>query len=657
MTVSYCAFHLLRLEHTDATSPIPAPPVYICNSPPASVCTSVCTSAFYPDMYAATTSNKRKRPSSEQVVPGVANDARLLASSGEAAGTARRRLSTASSSSRRAPVSAAAVSGNPFDDLDYPIPNFRPVYARMRDPGDGLKLADRRWRFLTYPKCFVGSEAVQWMVDGLECDRTAAVAMGQRLMDAGIIHHVTNSEPFADDALYYRFQEDDDTNILNMKRVWDASIPTRPAVDVAKDIITRLALLCEEHRKHILAIAPESPIFTQQEQQIQQAAKKHPKAPFSPLLSLMIPGSVSPPLLASSTPNLSLAPGTTSPLLSMGNAGAEGRAGSVAKLSHLSDDVDYSTLARSERFRNYVVAAAELQRVQLIGLNHDERLSFFVNVYNALCLHAHVSHGPPTNILRRITFFRALSYRVAGLDLTLDDIEHGILRGNKRAPMIKILQQLRPADPKCQHVMTERDGRIHFVISAGTRSDPPIRILDGDNVQEELHEATLDFLSCTVKVEVERRLVTLPRIMYWYAEDFSTPEDKLLLWVARYLPPGTAAQVVELVNTKSEGAVTIAYENFDWGNAEARFDASVVRRKRRLLERERSAGRLVDGVLVQQVGAVWPIGARETDGRNVEEHIANGLAPIISPEPREADGAASLLGFGARVEGQGDPLG
>lgn len=465
----------------------------------------------------------------------------------------------------------------------------------MRDSEKGLKLADRRWRLLTYSKCFIGSHAVQWMVDNISISREEAVSTGQRLMDAGILHHVTHSEPFCDQYYFYRFQEDDESNILNMKRIWDSSIPARHAVDVSKDLLTRLALLCEEHRKRIL----ESKV----------PARTPPPGPSASTGSL--------PNMMPLTPSLPLTPSAAAARIADVMSPVLGRSfsaspvignfapGSIStpQLSHMAssptiltapkhavgDDVDYSTLAKSEDFRQYTLAAAELQRVQLDALNHDERIAFFVNCYNALCLHEYVSHGAPNSIFRRWVFFRALSYRIAGLDMTLDDIEHGILRGNKRPPMIKFIQQLRPSDPKCQHVLTKRDGRIHFIISAGTRSDPPIRILDGENVQEELHEATVEFLSYSVKLDIERRVVTLPRIFLWYAEDFPTPEKSLLLWVARYLPVEISQQIVTMVNGLDTAPI-VSYENFDWAIAEARFNASVVRRKRRKLERERFSG-------------------------------------------------------------------
>ena len=442
---------------------------------------------------------------------------------------------------------------------NHPIPDFQRIYDLMRSTEDGITLADRRWGLTTYQKCFIGSEAVKWMMSTLEFDRQKAVSTGQRLIEAGIIHHVTHSEPFQDDNFFYRFQEDDDGNCLNMKRVWDRQIPTGDPVTVSKTLLTKLALLIEEHRKSVLS--PPTP----------QLKPSLPPTPTTPTL-LARKTSSSPPFLTPSTPPLPIV--TPDPITP------------TFPPEHL-DDVDYSALAKSQKFRDYVLSAAELQRVHLQALTHHDRIAFFVNVYNALVLHAHVTHGPPNSLWRRYMFFRILSYRVAGLDFTLDDIEHGILRGNKRPPMIKFVLQLRASDPKCQHILTTREPRIHFLISAGTRSDPPIRILESDEVHEQLHHATVEFLTYTVKLDVEKRSVSLPRIFYWYAEDFPTPEKELLQWVAHHLPAETAHRLCNMLQSPSTFP-TVTYKNFDWATAAARFNASVVRRKRRKLERERA---------------------------------------------------------------------
>jgi len=406
------------------------------------------------------------------------------------------------------------------------LDTFEDLYVRMRDPEHGLKIADRRWRLMTYTKCFVGTEAVDWMTQNLSITRREdAVKIGQQLMDSGILHHVTSSEPFADQHYYYRFQEDEESKILNMKRVWLPDVIARPALEVAQELITKLACLVEEFR-------------IRRQRSNSGVAAAGTGSPYTP----------------------------------------EGLLGTVKPQS------DYEAIRESEQFRSYVFATAELQRVDLAALDHEEKLVFFVNIYNALCMHCHIVAGPPANFFRRWIFFRTYSYRISGLDYTLDDIEHGILRGNKKPPSFKFKQQLGYNDPKCEHVLKERDGRIHFVISAGTQSDPPVRILDPETVEEELHDGTSEFLRQTVKIDLARRSISLPRIFFWYSDDFPQPEPQLLRFIEQYLSAEQQAQLTQLLNMSE--SPSIIYENFNWQNPEARFEAAVVRRKRKRIERE-----------------------------------------------------------------------
>jgi len=85
------------------------------------------------------------------------------------------------------------------------------VAARMRGEG-GVKIKDRRYRLNVYPSCFVGSEAVSWLVECYGCTRDEAVALGKRLGDRGIIHHVADEHPFQDKYLFYRFYADETAN-------------------------------------------------------------------------------------------------------------------------------------------------------------------------------------------------------------------------------------------------------------------------------------------------------------------------------------------------------------------------------------------------------------------------------------------------------------
>jgi hypothetical protein len=42
--------------------------------------------------------------------------------------------------------------------------DFNSLISRVKDPATGFAVKDRTYRLKSYPKCFVGSEAVQWLL-------------------------------------------------------------------------------------------------------------------------------------------------------------------------------------------------------------------------------------------------------------------------------------------------------------------------------------------------------------------------------------------------------------------------------------------------------------------------------------------------------------
>ncbi len=87
--------------------------------------------------------------------------------------------------------------------------NLSYVIAEMRGIG-GIKIKDRRYKLRIYPRCFIGSEAIDWMRDRFRISRNEAVKLGQRLMDAKYIHHVVDDREFNDGYFFYRFYWDED---------------------------------------------------------------------------------------------------------------------------------------------------------------------------------------------------------------------------------------------------------------------------------------------------------------------------------------------------------------------------------------------------------------------------------------------------------------
>jgi small-conductance mechanosensitive channel len=79
------------------------------------------------------------------------------------------------------------------------------LLSRMRGEG-GIAVGEHRYLFRVYRDCFVGRSAVDWLVAREGLSRTEAVAVGQRLVERGSLHHVLDEHGFRDGHFFYRFE-------------------------------------------------------------------------------------------------------------------------------------------------------------------------------------------------------------------------------------------------------------------------------------------------------------------------------------------------------------------------------------------------------------------------------------------------------------------
>jgi pyruvate/2-oxoglutarate dehydrogenase complex dihydrolipoamide dehydrogenase (E3) component len=83
-----------------------------------------------------------------------------------------------------------------------------------------LEIRDRKYGIppRTYRKCFVGSQAVEKLVDeGIAGHVEDAVRIGNMMLNAGVIHHVLDAHEFKNEKLFYRFLSDEDHGTVARK--------------------------------------------------------------------------------------------------------------------------------------------------------------------------------------------------------------------------------------------------------------------------------------------------------------------------------------------------------------------------------------------------------------------------------------------------------
>lgn len=118
-----------------------------------------------------------------------------------------------------------------------------------------LDVGDRQWNLTEYPRCFVGSDAVEALMHLLQRSRAEAVALGQALAELGLLVHVAHDHPFLDRHLYYRLAWSATADAVDAAEVWrtlERELPgltdTRhymgtayPACFVGDEVVTLLA--------------------------------------------------------------------------------------------------------------------------------------------------------------------------------------------------------------------------------------------------------------------------------------------------------------------------------------------------------------------------------------------------------------------------------
>eukprot|EP00884_Botryococcus_braunii_P000010 jgi/Botrbrau1/10009/Bobra.0012s0097.1 len=87
--------------------------------------------------------------------------------------------------------------------LELNVQQLTELAGRMRQ---GIKIKDRMYRLKKYTSCFVGLDAVQWLIrSGAAADESEAILLGNQMLQLGLLYHVKYKHAFENRFLFYRF--------------------------------------------------------------------------------------------------------------------------------------------------------------------------------------------------------------------------------------------------------------------------------------------------------------------------------------------------------------------------------------------------------------------------------------------------------------------
>ncbi len=162
-------------------------------------------------------------------------------------------------------------------------------------------------------------------------------------------------------------------------------------------------------------------------------------------------------------------------------------------------------------------ALSSLTYNQLLeGLNNDAaKKTFWVNMYNAWyqILAIRLNKTKPK-------IFTEQLIPVAGLSLSLDDIEHGILRKYRWKWSMGYLPQFLPQKTIKELAVDSIDYRIHFALNCGAKSCPPIAFYRYEKINQQLDMATVAFINGESEIDESKNRITTSKILSWFKGDF-----------------------------------------------------------------------------------------------------------------------------------------
>jgi len=223
--------------------------------------------------------------------------------------------------------------------------------------------------------------------------------------------------------------------------------------------------------------------------------------------------------------------------------------------------VAYERMQGSDPYSEYVELSYGLKDMNLGELSSkQEQLAFWINLYNVIIIHGVIELGIRDSVKEVRGFFKRVCYQLSDMRFTPYEIEHGILRGNRRPPH-GISPVFGKEDPRRSHIVQVLEPKIHFALVCASSSCPPIDVYTPQNLEEELNISGQTFLNAGgIVLDRPAKRVRLSRIFRWYARDFGKTDGDRLRFIAPFLYEERDRCFLE----EHADELKIDYQRYDW---------------------------------------------------------------------------------------------
>ncbi|KAL1542712.1 hypothetical protein AAHA92_19766 [Salvia divinorum] len=209
-----------------------------------------------------------------------------------------------------------------------------------------------------------------------------------------------------------------------------------------------------------------------------------------------------------------------------------------------SSSMDFKCIQNSSSvplFQKLKVMMDGLQKVDLRFMSHQQKLAFWINMYNACIMHGYLQHGVPSvlNHDSLLTLINKATLNVAGNTVNAPAIELFILR----KPQDSLIKEILGKENESKETIVgdlygleTPDPNIIFALCCGTRSSPAVKIYTAEGVTAELERSKQEYLQAAITVSGGAKKIALPELLLTNMNDFAADKESLMEWVCQQLP-------------------------------------------------------------------------------------------------------------------------
>lgn len=191
--------------------------------------------------------------------------------------------------------------------------------------------------------------------------------------------------------------------------------------------------------------------------------------------------------------------------------------------------VAYSKIHSNQEALNTVLKIAEGISVSKTDAKNYQ--AFWINAYNLSVIKGIIDNYPTNSPLDNAGFFDKTTHSLGGKKITLNDIEHKLLRAQFK------------------------DARFHFVLVCGAIGCPPLinKAYLPNTLNSQLETQTKKAINGSfIRVNEKKKRVQVSQIMEWYKGDFTMNGESEIDFINKYK------------TEKLEGKYKLGYFPYDW---------------------------------------------------------------------------------------------